>query len=288
MRAVNLLPADLRSAVKAPGAVTPAPEETGSGTGAFVALGALALCVLGLAGYILTTNDIKQNEADLAAVESRHNVVQAEVARLKPYADFASMAQARIATVNDLAAQRFDWENALRDLSRALPDNVSVTELNGSVSSSAGSGNPLRGAIDVPAVEIVGCTSDQPSVARAMARLRAVDGVTRVSLATSTKSDAPDIPPADAQAVQDIAGCEGKGKSDPPDFSVVVFFENDAAAAAEPSAPATGPAPATGAPGTTPAPATGDGTTPAPATDQPAAPSTETSGTSVPTSTEAK
>ena len=186
MRAVNLLPADLRGAVKAPAPVTPAPEG-GGGSGAFIALGALALCVVGLAGYVLTTNEIKQDQADLDELTARSAAVTREVTALKPYADFEAIAQARITTVRDLASTRFDWEDALRDMARAIPANVAVKKLSGSVSADAGSDSPLRGAITAPAVTIDGCTRDQESVAGLMARLRTVSGVTRVSLAKSNK-----------------------------------------------------------------------------------------------------
>ena len=304
MRAVNLLPADLRGAVKAPVPVTPAVEDSG-GSGAYFALGALALCVLALAGYVLTTNTIKQRESDLAALEARSLVVMAESARLKPYADFASMAQARVATVNDLASQRFDWEGSFRDLARALPEDVSVKSLTGSISTESGGGNALRSAINVPAIELEGCTSDQASVARMMARLRAVDGVTRVSLANAVKTGSGDsggAPAADFAAASGatLTGCAGKGKSDPSDFQVVVFFENAAAASAAPSTPAPPPAAPAGAPapadGSAPAPADGsapapeDGSAPAPTAtpgaEQPPASTDAASGTSVPTSTE--
>src|SRR4051794_267421 len=187
MNAVNLLPPDLRGTLKSP-RVAAAVEPAG---GAYIVLGALALCVLALAGYVLTTNTIKEHAADLTALESRSASVRAESARLKPYADFRSMAQARVATVRDLATQRFDWEQAFRDLARALPEDVTVKTLGASVSSqsgsSAGTSSPLRAALDVPAIQIDGCTSSQRAVATMMARLRGVDGVTRVSLEGSHK-----------------------------------------------------------------------------------------------------
>jgi Tfp pilus assembly protein PilN len=265
MRAVNLLPADLRGAVKAPASVTPAPEESGGSSGAFFALGALALCVLGLAGYVLTTNEIKQQQADLDTLTARSEAVTREVNALKPYADFQSMAQGRIATVRDLAEQRFDWEHALRDLASAMPADVTVKKLSGSVSADAGSESPLRGAIPAPAVTIDGCTRDQESVARMMARLRTVSGVTRVSLAKSNKPDNTQGGVTDSAAPTvggaEIAGCSGKGKDIAPEFQVVAFFEEDAAAAAA-AAPAT--------PGATPAPqdAATASATPQPASGQ--------------------
>jgi Tfp pilus assembly protein PilN len=236
MKAVNLLPPDLRGALKSP-AVAAAGEPAG-GSGAFVVLGALALCVVALAGYVLTTNTIKQREADVAQLEARNASLMAESARLKPYADFQSVAQARIATVRDLATQRFDWEQSFRDLSRALPQDVTVKTLGGSVSSQSGGGgtdSALRAAFDVPAIQIDGCTADQNAVARMMARLRGVDGVTRVSLQNSTKPAVAEGVIVDSAADDVATGCDDSAGS-PPDFTVVVFFQHDAAAAAAPSA----------------------------------------------------
>jgi Tfp pilus assembly protein PilN len=268
MRAVNLLPADLRGAVKAPAPVTPALEDSG-GPGAFIALGALALCVVALAGYIVTTNTVKQHRTDLGQATARSAAVLAEVNRLQPFADFQQTANARIATVRDLASQRFDWERALGDLSRVLPSDVSVTSLTGSLSSSSGSGNsPLRGAITAPAITIDGCTSDQKAVARLMSRLETVSGVTRVSLAKSDKLQSQAAAGGSVESAKPV-GCDSTGKSDPPDFQVVVFFERAAAlsvtagaapAAAPSGQPATPAATATPAPG---APAASGDSTPA-------------------------
>ena len=246
MRAVNLLPADLRGAVKAPAPVTPAPED-GGGTGAFFALGALALCALALTGYVLTSNEIKQQQADLDQLTARSEAVTREVAALKPYADFQALAETRISTVRDLATQRFDWEHALRDLAQVIPSDVTVKKLSGSVSADAGSESPLRGAISAPAVTVDGCTSDQRSVARLMARIRTVSGVTRVSLAKSNKADGASAGAAvdqSAPTADGLAGCSGKGKDQAPDFQVVAFFEGDAAATAATAATAPGAAPA--------------------------------------------
>jgi Tfp pilus assembly protein PilN len=257
MKAVNLLPSDLRGSLK-PAPVAAAGEPAG-GSGAYVVLGALALCVVMLAGYVLSTNTIKQHQADLAELEARSAAVMAESARLKPYADYQSAAQARVATVRDLATQRFDWEQSFRDLARALPQDVSVKSLGASVSSqagSAGASSPLRGALDVPAIQIDGCTAGQNAVARMMARLRAVRGVTRVSLQSSTKSAEATESVVDAAAGEAVTGCDTTGGKTPPDFTVVVFFEDAATAAAAPStAGATAAAGTTEAAATTPAPA---------------------------------
>src|SRR3954451_5332283 len=157
MRAVNLLPPDTRGASKVSADLGAGPEATG-GAGAFVVLGVLAACVAGAAGYVLTENTIKQRRADLTEGTARQQALQAQATQLKPYADYDQMAKARVQTVRDLAGSRFDWEQALRDLSRAVPADVTLTSLAGDIGTGAGGGgSSLRGAISAPAVTLNGC-----------------------------------------------------------------------------------------------------------------------------------
>jgi Tfp pilus assembly protein PilN len=257
VRAVNLLPTDLRGASKATAERGAGPEASG-GAGAFVVLGVLAACVAGTAGYVLTENTIKQNRADLAQVTARQQTLQAQATKLKPYADFDTNAKARVQTVRDIAGSRFDWEQALRDLSRAIPSDVTLKSLSGDVSAGSGAGGgALRGAVAAPAITLTGCTTGQTQVARLMARLHDVDGVTRVSLSKS-----------DNEKVDSTAGTSGGGQSEAqvrnsapcgvgkhPSFEVVAFFENSTAAATDSStsaSPAASPTP-TATPTATPA-----------------------------------
>jgi Tfp pilus assembly protein PilN len=218
MRAVNLLPSDLRgvATAAAPGA---RPErERVEGIGAYVVLGALALCVAMLAVYVLAGNSVKQKQADLDEVTVQADAATQAAAKLKPYADFEAQAKARVETVRGIAAARFDWEQALRDLSRAVPGDVKLQNLNGDMGlpgTGGGSGDPLRGSIQAPAISLAGCAPSQTSVARMLSHLRAVDGVTRVSLSKSEKADGPGD-----------SACVGQN---PPSFSAVVFFERSAA-----------------------------------------------------------
>jgi Tfp pilus assembly protein PilN len=223
MKAINLLPPDLRGTPKtaAPKAAA-APAEPG-GIGAFVVLGALAACVVALAAYVLTTNTVKDRQAQLEAVTAQADATSRAVNQLKPYADFQAMAETRIQTVKDLASSRFDWEQALRDISRAVPADVTLAELNGTISNEAG-GSGLRGAIAAPAIELKGCSSGQAQIATLMSRLRNVDGVTRVSLNKSVKPDKTKTVggAAPIAGLADAAGCKGKR---PPSFEIVMFFE---------------------------------------------------------------
>jgi Tfp pilus assembly protein PilN len=222
MRAVNLLPSDLRGT--APAASPSARPERADGIGAFVVLGALALCVALLAVYVVAGNTVKQKQSDLADVTAKADLAAQKVAQLKPYADFEALAKARVETVRGLAAARFDWEQALRDLSRVIPADVKLQTINGDMGlpgTTGNGGDPLRGSIQAPALSLTGCAPTQASVARLMSRLRGVDGVTRVSLSKSER--------AGGDTELQKSACAGKS---PATFAGVVFFEGSEAAAA--------------------------------------------------------
>ena len=249
MRAVNLLPPDARGAVRTTTTVASPAELAAGRTGAFAVLAVLALCVVALAAYVLTSNGVKERRAELDRVTTEAATASREAARLRPYADFAARAQERVQTVRDLASSRFDWEQALRDISRAVPADVTLTELAGSISSESGAGNELRSAIAAPAIDLVGCTrGGQRAVALLLSRLRNVEGVTRVSLA---KSEKPDTPVARAAAGTGPTGC-GPGR--PPTFDAVVFFEHARVPASSEDITVGAAAPA-GTPAPTPTPA---------------------------------
>jgi Tfp pilus assembly protein PilN len=283
MRAVNLLPLDLRGNTPASAPSARPQRERADGIGAYLVLGALALCVAMLAVYVMATNTVKQKQTELAEVTAKADAAAQAAAKLKPYADFEAMASTRIETVRGLAAARFDWEQALRDLSRAMPADVKLQSLTGDMGlpgTSGVGGDPLRGSIQAPAISLGGCAASQPGVARLMARLRAVDGVTRVSLSKSEKA----TEAATAGSATGTSACEGKN---PPTFSVVVFFEGAAALAAmAPPAADAATAPNVPVPNAVNGGETADGSTPAPdAANSAQAPGTDGSTTSTTTTT---
>jgi Tfp pilus assembly protein PilN len=220
MKAINLLPPDLRSTPKGAAPKGSATVDEPGGIGAFVVLGALAACVVALAAYVLTTNTVKDRQAKLEAAIAEARTTTERVNQLKPYADFQALAETRIQTIKDLASSRFDWEQALRDISRSVPADVTLTELNGSVGSAAG-GSSVRSAIAAPAIELKGCTAGQKEVAVLLARLRAVDGATRVSLSKSLK---PALTAGGTAAAAGVSETPCAGRR-PPQFEIVMFFE---------------------------------------------------------------
>jgi len=195
------------------------------GIGAFVLLGALALCVAALAGYVLSNNVVKERKSQLAEVSAKSDATVQKANALKPYADFQQLAQDRAGTVQALASARFDWEQTLRDISRAMPKEVYLASLDGTVGGgTTGAGSSLRGAVEAPAIELKGCTKSQPAVASLMSRMRNVQGVTRVTLAKSDKDTA-----ATGAANSTVNPC---GKGAPPSFEMIIFFEKSAVAEA--------------------------------------------------------
>jgi Tfp pilus assembly protein PilN len=253
MRAVNLLPPDTRGASKVSADLGAGPEAKG-GAGPFVVLGVLAACVAGAAGYVLTENTVKQRTADLAEATAQQQAIARQAAELRPYADFDAMARARVATVKDIAGSRFDWEQVLRDLSRAIPADVTLKSLTGDTANGAGgaggASSQLRSAINAPAITLQGCAPGQTEVSRLLARLHDVQGVTRVTLSKSTKSKVENSGDASGSNAdqRNTMPC-GTGKR--PDFELVMFFEKAAETVAK-APSATGGTAATPVPTATP------------------------------------
>jgi Tfp pilus assembly protein PilN len=270
VRAVNLLPPDLRGASKTTAELSVAPEASG-GAGPFIVLGVLAVCVVALVGYVLAGNTVKHRQAELNDITARQQAIAGQAAALKPYADFDAKAKARVQTVRDIASSRFDWQQSLSDLARAVPANITLKSLTGDVSSGAGAtaGSALRSAISAPAITLDGCAPGQTDVARLMSRLHAVDGVTRVSLSKSddVQVDANNSTGSSQAQRRNAAPC---GSGSHPSFEVVAFFEHASAAVSAPSAasataaatPAATPTPTATPSGTSATTTSTDGATP--------------------------
>ena len=210
MRAVNLLPPDTRGASKASAELGAGPEAKG-GAGAFVVLGVLAACVAGTAGVVLADNTIKQRSVDLAEVAQQQQVLQRQAAQLKPYADFDAMAKTRVQTVKDLAGSRFDWEQALRDLSRAIPADVTLSVAHRRHLQRRRRRRQRAAQRDLRPGDHASRAAPRRrrQVARLMARLHDIDGVTRVSLSNSAaeKVDEPDSTDGSASEQRNATPC---------------------------------------------------------------------------------
>jgi hypothetical protein len=132
--------------------------------------------------------------------------------------------------VASLAQSRFDWERVLRELAIVIPHDVWLTGLNASVSPDAASASASTSAsstssagsesVTGPSLHIEGCAAGHEAVARFLAALGDVDGVTRVSV---LKSDRPDLASSGGAATADSSGTAvGSGGCSSRDF-VSVF-----------------------------------------------------------------
>jgi Tfp pilus assembly protein PilN len=260
MRAVNLIPTDQqRGAGGAAGK---------SGGGAYILLGALALCVALASAYVVSGRSVNDKKAELARITQEATAAEQKAQTLQSYTKFSSISAKRVETVTQLAASRFDWSHSLREVARVLPTNAWLTSLTGTtsptVSVGGGGGGSLRSALAVPAIEVQGCTTSQASVAKLMARLRLIDGVQRVSLEDSTKGEAAragaGVSDAGASSSTDCRG----GSSHFPLFKVVVFYEPTASTLTTTAGATPQTAAATGATAssTTPASTSASSTTP--------------------------
>jgi Tfp pilus assembly protein PilN len=242
MRAVNLIPSDARRGGSAD-------IRSLRGPGSAV-VGLLGIVLILVTLYVLASNNVSDRQAKLVGLQQQLAQTQAEATKLNGYTQFAQLAQARVQTVKEIAAGRFNWQQALSDLSRVVPANTSLSSLSATVDPGAGgaggaSSGSLRGDITAPAFELAGCTASQDDVARLMSRLRLIRGVTRVTLADAVKSTS-SATPTTVSASGTTGGCAGNAAT----FSLVVFFEPLPTVAAAPTTTAT-PAGSSGGTSTT-------------------------------------
>lgn len=220
MRAVNLVPAEEQRGAGGAGGR--------SGGAAYVLLGMLAVLVLVVTVHTLEKRSVNEKRSRIATLETQAARAEAQSAGLASFTQFAGLRAKRSQTVASLATSRFDWSHAIREVARVIPPNVALTGLQGTVlpgvalkTSAAAQTSALRAALPVPAVELVGCTTNQTSVARMITRMRLIDGVTRVALQSSAKAEATGKSGGGGGASGDCR----QGNARYPQFALVVFFD---------------------------------------------------------------
>jgi len=192
MRAVNLIPAEQR---RGAGGVAGR-----SGGIVYVVVGGLAVVVALGVLYAFAVKKVADRTSQLATVTAQVNATQVQSAALAPYVSVQSLRAAAVGSVVGIAEQRFDWPDAMEQLALALPNDVTMTSLAGTVSAVSASTTPAAVATTpaatttVPATgsgaafTMAGCASSQSEVATVLTRLEHVPGVTGVSLQSAVKS----------------------------------------------------------------------------------------------------
>jgi len=209
MRPINLIPPEER-----PGSRKP----LRSGPLAYIVVGALAAAVIAITALVVTENSISDKKAEVAQLQTEQAQVTAKAQALAAYTQFDTVSEQRLATITELANSRFDWPRILHELSLVIPANVQLTSLAGNVASgvgaSGGGGVGLRSGIAGPALELIGCTTSQASVAAFIEALKSIDGVTRVGFQGSSMGNSG----GNATAA---GSCEGGGAQ----FQLVAAFD---------------------------------------------------------------
>ena len=263
VRAVNLLPADQRIDASIGGG-----RSQGAAYAILALLGGVALLAL---LYGMARHQISSRRAKVVTLNAKVQQIQGAAQRLAPYTSFVALREERVLAVSQLVEARFDWAHAFHELGRVLPNDASVTSLEGSVgsgsesgggsSSGSSAGKGSTGASgsassaapsatsassgsssstvasatppgSVPAINLSGCATSQAEVARTLNRLRLIDGVSEVTLQSSTKST--------SGGSSSSSGSSAKGQcSSGPSFTIQLTFEPlPAAGASAPSAAA--------------------------------------------------
>jgi Tfp pilus assembly protein PilN len=181
MRPVNLIPSNERRG-----------DSSVSRTGpiAYLLIGALVALLGGVSALVLTGNDISDQKVQLDELEVEQASEQARAESLAAYTQFRAVRESRTMTVASLADSRFDWERVIRELSLVLPPDVWLTQMTATATPEAsvegGADVQGRDLVPGPALEMVGCAPGQQAVARFVAIVRDIDGVTRVGLPSSS------------------------------------------------------------------------------------------------------
>jgi Tfp pilus assembly protein PilN len=186
VRPINLLPPRYQRA-----------RATGKRSGiAYAAVGVMAVLLLMLVLFVVTTNGISDAHDQTAKAKAEQQTADARLGDLQAYGDFASMKASREAAVTSLADARFDYERVMREMALVLPHNTYLTNFAAATSgdSSAASGAAATTTATAgtatssdPSLTVSGCAPSHQGVATAVVRLRQLHNVTDVNLSNSTK-----------------------------------------------------------------------------------------------------
>jgi hypothetical protein len=226
MKAVNLIPSEERRGV-AVGA--------GRSQGvAYVVLGVLGVLAVLVLLYGVARHHAATRRSQLASIAAETQQAHDAVAALSPYTSFIALREQRMKAVAEVVDSRFDWAHAFHELGRVLPHDASISSLDGTVGASgattasgepatttAGSSTP---AGSVPTITLGGCASSQSEVALTLQRLRLIDGVSAVSLKTSSKS---------GSTGASSSGSGNQCSPNSPSFTVQITFDPIPAAGSE-------------------------------------------------------
>jgi Tfp pilus assembly protein PilN len=179
MKAVNLLP-DARRRSARSGAVA---------GGAYAVIGVLAVLLVMVLAYTVTSNQASSKAAEAAAVKQQADQAEARAKSLGAFGNFTTVKNTRFASVKTLAAGRFDFERMLRELGAVFPRHGWIQDVKSSTTgTAAGNTAAPAGKAIKPTLELTGCLPKQHDVAALMVRLHRLYLAEDVTLKESVRS----------------------------------------------------------------------------------------------------
>jgi Tfp pilus assembly protein PilN len=180
MKPVNLLPESQRR------------RSTSDSKSSYVILGVLAV-LLAMSGlYVMTANQVTSRSDAAASASAEADRLEAQIASLGSFGNFAQIKETRVASVKQMASARFDWERLMLELARVLPSNGWLQAVDASTSGEVGDApvDPTTTVSSGPTAKLTGCLPRQPDVADLMLRLGRMHRVEDVTLSESVREDA--------------------------------------------------------------------------------------------------
>jgi Tfp pilus assembly protein PilN len=189
MTQVNLLPTGVREKQKSRRVTVAAV--------AGVAAVVMALLLI----YVLQAGRLASANRQLTAQESINRDYRNKINALQPFADLKTNVASRQALVAQLLHGEVLWSGVLHDLSMVIPDQMWLTGMTGTLTSTgapaagaagaggASSGAPSSGPALVGSIQFQGYAFDHPTVALWLIRLQEVHGWVNAWISNAARTD---------------------------------------------------------------------------------------------------
>ncbi len=182
MRAVNLLPPEVKPQRTRPSAITQIAVVSPFVVGSLLA-----------AGYLLASSKVNDRKTILQERQTELAALPAPKPEQQVSPQLALQRDQRIAALGTALQGRLAWDRILRDISSVLPDDVWLTTLSASAPAPVSPATGTTPSTPAPApastpLSIAGYTYSQEGVARLLTRLAVVPDLQNVKLISSAQS----------------------------------------------------------------------------------------------------
>jgi Tfp pilus assembly protein PilN len=212
MNAVNLIPGDSRSGGPS--------RSTSRQTLALLA--GLAMVLIAAVLYVSAANGVTASKGELARATANAASWRTVATEFAPYVTASQQRTAQLAAVRQLAAGRFRWSHLLDQIAQLMPPAAELSSLQASTPAGSSATATATSTSTQPGIQLAGCAASQSTVAQAMQQLRHVDGVSGVTLSSSTDNGTGAAATGSASSATTTSG--GGGCTYPVQFQISLTF----------------------------------------------------------------